>query len=784
MDALQPGDPANVGGYRLLGRLGVGGMGQVFLGVSPGGRTVAVKLIHPVHAETAHFRERFAREIEAARRVGGFHTALVVDADPHADPPWMVTAYIEGPSLQDAVSRYGPMPPDQVRALAAGLAEGLAAIHACGLVHRDLKPANVILAADGPRIIDFGIARAVDATTGLTETGSVVGTIAYMSPEQIRGEAASTASDVFALGSVLAFAATGRPPFSGDSAAAVMFRIINQQPDLIGLADAGVAGLITDCLTKSAPERPGVSALLAASTSRVPAPPAAVTTSVGASVAGYGPSTQTHAPTPAAPEPYREELRPSGTVLPSARAVHARRSRRRPAVIIAAAAVAATLALTVPVLFARGTPPGTQPSAGGPVQVHDLTLPTQVGAQFGGIMFSPDGRLLAAGSGGHAYLWDLATGQRSATLNDPGGGAGNEAFSPDGKLLADGDSVLNRVYLWDVTTSRRTAMLTAPGSGGINGVAFSPDGKLLAAGDGNMHVYVWDVSTGRLALSLGDASIDGGVAFSPDGKLLASAGVTSGGLAFVWNATTGQRATTLHDPGGHGVNDVAFSPDGKLLAVGDSNGSIYLWNTVTYAVVATLIAPGKHGPVNRVTFSQNGTLLADADGNGHAYVWRTATSKLAGTYTGASEWQAWGVAFSPNGKLLAIADGDGNIYVRVTSKLVTSQPRTLPRPGPDSGTNKESPTSAAQAAIFACKILLTNPQASTSEEFNVTTVGGSSYKGTVYVSFYGPPGSGEQFPSTTVDGATPAASWHQVPAADIGASAEPDSCKASARSAE
>src|SRR5579863_6208784 len=188
MDSLQPGDPASVGGYRLLGRLGAGGMGQVFVGESPGGRMVAVKLIHPAHTGIPHFRERFAREVEAARRVGGFHTALVVDADPHADPPWMVTAYVQGPSLQDAVGRHGPMLPGRLRALGAGLAEGLAAIHASGLVHRDLKPANVILAADGPRIIDFGIARAVDATTGLTTTGSVVGTISYMSPEQIRSE--------------------------------------------------------------------------------------------------------------------------------------------------------------------------------------------------------------------------------------------------------------------------------------------------------------------------------------------------------------------------------------------------------------------------------------------------------------------------------------------------------------------------------------------------------------------------------------------------------------------
>src|ERR1700733_13701381 len=217
MDALQPGDPGGVGGYRLVGRLGAGGMGQVFLGVSPGGRRVAVKLIHPMHAGTEQFRERFAREIEAARRVGGFHTAPVVDPDPQADPPWMVTAYIDVPSLREGAGRYGPLPPERVRALGAGLAEGLAAIHAHGLVHRDLKPGNVIVAEDGPRIIDFGIARAVDAT-GLTSTGTVVGTFSYMSPEQVRGDPVLPASDVFSLGCVLGFAATGRPPFGSDTA--------------------------------------------------------------------------------------------------------------------------------------------------------------------------------------------------------------------------------------------------------------------------------------------------------------------------------------------------------------------------------------------------------------------------------------------------------------------------------------------------------------------------------------------------------------------------------------
>jgi serine/threonine protein kinase len=323
MGALQPGDPGSVGVYRLLSRLGAGGMGQVFLGVSPGGRRVAVKLIHPEHAGTPQFRERFAREIEAARRVGGFHTAPVVDADPHADPPWMVTAFIEGPSLQDDVDRSGPLPPDGVCALGAGLAEGLAAIHACGLVHRDLKPGNVVLAADGPRIIDFGIARAIGATTGLTSTGVVVGTLTYMSPEQIRGDAVGPASDVFALGSVLAFAATGLTPFGDDSAVTVMFRICNEPPDLAGVPDERLSKLIGASLAKAPQDRPTLPALLAALGGPTPAAaPAAPARAIPAAdppapshavQAATEMPTQTRAPVLASTGSGREPLRrPSG----------------------------------------------------------------------------------------------------------------------------------------------------------------------------------------------------------------------------------------------------------------------------------------------------------------------------------------------------------------------------------------------------------------------------------------------------------------------------------------
>jgi protein kinase-like protein/NACHT domain-containing protein len=263
MDPLQPGDPGQVGDYRLLGRLGAGGMGQVFLGRSPGGRPVAVKLIRPEHADSRQFRSRFAREVEAAKRVGGFHTALVLDADPDANPPWMVTAYIPGPSLRDAVTDRGPLTVNAVRALGAGLAEGLAAIHACGLAHRDLKPGNVILASDGPRIIDFGLAATLDASA-MTETGAVLGTYAYMSPEQVRGQPASPASDVFALGCVLTFAATGHSPFDAGSIATIVHRVTSEEPNLREMPEGhGLRGLISACLTKNSAGRPSIGGILA-----------------------------------------------------------------------------------------------------------------------------------------------------------------------------------------------------------------------------------------------------------------------------------------------------------------------------------------------------------------------------------------------------------------------------------------------------------------------------------------------------------------------------------------
>ncbi|MFD5399639.1 serine/threonine-protein kinase [Streptomyces sp. NPDC127097] len=264
---LREQDPGRIGDYRLLGRLGEGGMGRVFLARSDRGRTVAVKLVRAELAGQEEFRARFRREVRAAQQVGGEWTAPVLDADTEAETPWVATGYIAGPSLQQVVGGSGtPLPERSVRILAAGLARALSAIHAAGIIHRDLKPSNVLLTIDGPRVIDFGIARALDAVTGsgVTRTGASVGSPGFMSPEQVRGKPLTPACDVFCLGSVLAYAATGRQPFgTADSiAAAMMYRIAQEEPDLTGVPE-GLRALISGCLAKDPERRPTPAELVA-----------------------------------------------------------------------------------------------------------------------------------------------------------------------------------------------------------------------------------------------------------------------------------------------------------------------------------------------------------------------------------------------------------------------------------------------------------------------------------------------------------------------------------------
>ena len=224
---LDQSDPAEIAGYALRARLGSGGMGNVYLSFTRGGRPVALKVVRKEFADDPEFRRRFRQEVAAAQRVQGLYTAPVVDADPDAPVPWLATAYIAGPALNHAVGEHGPLPEPSVFRLLGGVAEGLGAVHAAGLVHRDLKPANVLLAADGPRVIDFGIAHAADATA-LTGTGAVLGTPAFMAPEQVAGRPVSPATDVFALGHLVAYAATGHSAFGDGHFSSLVYRIVQE----------------------------------------------------------------------------------------------------------------------------------------------------------------------------------------------------------------------------------------------------------------------------------------------------------------------------------------------------------------------------------------------------------------------------------------------------------------------------------------------------------------------------------------------------------------------------
>ncbi|MCO5989254.1 serine/threonine protein kinase [Actinoallomurus spadix] len=679
MDRLRAGDPEWVGPYRLLGRLGGGGMGQVFLGLSRGGRQVAVKVVRPELADDARFRERFAAEIAAARKVGGFFTAQVVDADPDADPPWLVTAYVPGPSLEQAVHEHGPLPGETVSVLGAGLAEGLAAIHRCGLVHRDLKPGNVILAEDGPRVIDFGIARALDATH---HTASITGTPPFMSPEQTRGQEIGPASDVFSFASVLVYAATGRTPFGEGPTDAIIYRIRHDPPDLSGLPPH-LTGLVTDCLAKDPESRPSVDDVI----DHLAGPhissrwlPPAVTTAVAerraeadallhpsrgstdetgrwgahdrgqrgaASGAGnpgtdlghaetIGPSAfdgreaSRAAPGPATPQdPGR-----AGPAGPAGPGAPVRRSRLRASVLPASVLLAAVVvaATTAFVLTQRhgGTTPGPAPT------------PAQRRGGSGGHAPAP------VSGGGSTPTWHLLKVVDLNTTN----ALGTVAFSPDGKTIAAGAPDDDKIWLFGDTIAARTLS----GPSGVSSVAFSPDGRTLAAGGHDDKVWLWDVTSGAPtghALT-GHTDTVYSVAFRPDGRTLASGSADK--TIRLWNTAPG--APLGHPLTGHtdSVYSVAFSPDGRTLASGGRD-TLRLWNTATQAPIGQAITGGTYS----VAFSPDGkTIASDGDAD-DVRLWDAATGNPVGhPFTGHTD-TVFSVAFSPDGRTLAAGGDDQEV---------------------------------------------------------------------------------------------------------------------------
>ncbi|MFH8397604.1 protein kinase [Streptomyces anulatus] len=665
MDALRPDDPQWVGPYRLDGRLGEGGMGSVFLGTSPGGRKVAVKLIRRELSEAPQFRERFAREVDAARRVGGFHTAQVVDADPGAASPWLVTAYIPGPTLHEVVAESGPLDATAVLRLGAGLAEGLAAIHKCGLVHRDLKPGNVIIADDGPRVIDFGIARAVDASS-LTATGTVIGTYSFMSPEQIRADRAGAASDVFSLGSVLAFAATGRGPFDAPTLIEIVQRILDEPPALDGIDDDALRELLAACMAKAPEARPAVDELpgrfatgaAAAGAGnagarpvaagpvdpRVPMSPAVVPAAV--------PSPQaTHPPTVvAAPSTPPPGFGPASTTDSAGDSPPPGRLSRRTLLFGGLGTAAAAAAVGVPILLRdndkadgpseAGDKSGPAPGASKPAEPEEVIhLEGLEAAQV--LAFSENGRKLYGADPDTIWRWNPSTG-----AGDPvhiGARMFRQAavFSRDLALLVRAEE--NKVRIWDTTTGKTVHTFTLPAEKGNTqagwplDLAISADGRRLAASTG-WDLHLWELPSGKhTAVTLSEPG--GPVAFRGDGGMLVSG----------WNSLetltpAGRSTGAVKDSNNADV--VVFSPDGSLLAFGKGDGHIVLWNTETRSEVTRM-----KGWATALAFHPEGRLLISGAGTS-VQVWDTVAGKEVGSYDCPNQVEA--VAVSPDGKTVAI----------------------------------------------------------------------------------------------------------------------------------
>jgi hypothetical protein len=604
----------------------------VYLGRSRGGRPVAVKVVRPELAGDEAFRQRFALEVEAARRVGGFYTAQVVDADPGADPPWLVTAFVPGPSLQQAVRRHGPLAPRTLGVLGAGLAEGLAAIHGADLVHRDLKPGNIILAADGPRVIDFGIVRALDAAQNSTV---MVGTPGFMSPEQARGLAVGPSSDVFALGSVLVFAATGNGPFGTGSPDAVVYRIVHEDPNLSGVP-VPLHELVRACLAKEPGERPALAEILDR-LAELPSEPSGgwlpppVTTLVD-QYGGFAPQP------PGAP---------GGTsIAPAGRRW---RPTRRSLIVTGLGAVAAVPVAALLRSLPAGAggsrtrePDGARPSLrpGAPVTVHegDETVRS--------VAFSPDGGLLACtGDDGKARLWTVSTRSPSKTFT-------HTVTNPWNRPL---DQVVSYNPRFRTTLS----------------AAFAPDGSALVVGNGDGTIDVWNISTGTAATlpylqPQFWNTATGCVAVHPKGGTVAFA--YDAPTIRVWDpaAKAVQATLTTGDGVGYWVQAMAYSPSGGMLATATGNGNpgntpadgrLELWDTSTHGKIAILTRT--NSDLHSLAFGPDGRTLANLRNDGLITLWnvqsRKATASLAGPGSGITC-----IAFGPGG-LLAGGSSDGTV---------------------------------------------------------------------------------------------------------------------------
>ena len=698
--ALSPSDPRQVGRYRLVGRLGSGGMGTVYLAEDPSGQRVAVKLVRPELARIPEFRARFKREADSARRVARFCTAAVLDVDVAAEVPYLVTEFVDGPTLAEAVGRRGPLSPAELHQLAASMASALMAIHRAGLVHRDLKPSNILLSRLGPIVIDFGIARALDAASALSGDARL-GTPAFMAPEQARGEPVTPATDVFAWGGVLVYAGTGRFPFGTGPSPALLFRTVNEPPDLEGF-EPSLRPLVEDAMRKNPAERPtpeqlysrllGLTSDTVSGVTRLP---------LSEVTALIRPITEPPSPPSPPPSPPRQHLDYLETVVapdrsadrearppepgpdpsPQTRERTAEQRRSRRTALLLAGVLTAVVALTALAIVLTGGDGRRRPPTQVPEQVAERAL--RIGDEelarrlaLAAYQAAPDTPATRAAMiamfGADTVPATLEVRERILTA----------MVHPDGRHLALGTDG-GTVQIWDVSDPARPALTnTLAGHGDwVYSLAFNQAGTILAAGLGDGAVRIWDVSDLRAPRGMSTITFHRdrvrSLAISPDGNTLASGG--EDGVIALWAITDPSRPVERSHADGRtgGVRSITFAPTGALLAFGGVDGTVRLWDVVDAAHPReTAVLRGHNRTVQSVAFAADGSVIASGGVDGTIRIWAANTADTAApAVVSGHVASVTSVAFSPDSGVVASASEDETI--RLTGLTDPAQPLAL-----------------------------------------------------------------------------------------------------------